>query len=56
MSRFTFPDTHGDLLGAHISTKGGLHTVFDRAAEINASRHRALREEWESVEGEGDDR
>ena len=37
MSRFTFPDTHGDLLGAHISTKGGLHTVFDRAAEINAS-------------------
>jgi deoxyribonuclease-4 len=37
MTRFTFPDTHGDLLGAHISTKGGLHTVFDRAAEINAS-------------------
>ena len=37
MSRFTFPDTHGDLLGAHISTKGGLHTVFDRATEINAS-------------------
>jgi deoxyribonuclease-4 len=37
MSRFTFPDTDGDLLGAHISTKGGLHTVFDRAAEINAS-------------------
>ncbi len=37
MSRFAFPDTHGDLLGAHISTKGGLHTAFDRAAEINAS-------------------
>jgi deoxyribonuclease IV len=37
MSRFAFPDTHGDLLGAHISTKGGLHTVFDRAAEISAS-------------------
>lgn len=37
MSRFTFPDTHGDLLGAHISTKGGLHTVFERAAEIKAS-------------------
>jgi deoxyribonuclease-4 len=37
MSRFSFPDTHGDLIGAHISTKGGLHTVFDRAAEINAS-------------------
>ena len=37
MSRFAFPDTHGDLLGAHISTKGGLHTVFERAAEISAS-------------------
>lgn len=37
MTRFTFPDTQGDLLGAHISTKGGLHTVFERAAEINAS-------------------
>jgi deoxyribonuclease IV len=37
MSRFTFPDADGDLLGAHISTKGGLHTVFDRASEINAS-------------------
>jgi deoxyribonuclease-4 len=37
MTRFTFPDIHDDLLGAHISTKGGLHTVFERAAEINAS-------------------
>jgi deoxyribonuclease IV len=37
MSRFAFPDTHGDLLGAHISTKGGLHNVFERAAEISAS-------------------
>ena len=37
MSRFTFPDAPGDLLGAHISTKGGLHTVFDRASEIDAS-------------------
>jgi deoxyribonuclease-4 len=37
MSRFTFPDSHGDLLGAHISTKGGLHTAFDRANEIDAS-------------------
>jgi deoxyribonuclease IV len=37
MNRFAFPDSHGDLLGAHISTKGGLHTVFERAAEINAS-------------------
>ena len=37
MSRFQFPDTDGDLLGAHISTRGGLHTVFDRAAAVNAS-------------------
>jgi len=37
MTRFAFPDSHGDLLGAHISTKGGLHTVFDRATEIDAS-------------------
>jgi deoxyribonuclease-4 len=37
MSRLTFPDTDEDLLGAHISTKGGLHTVFERAAEISAS-------------------
>ena len=37
MSRFRFPDAPGDLIGAHISTKGGLHTVFERAQEINAS-------------------
>jgi deoxyribonuclease-4 len=37
MSRFHFPDDHGDLIGAHISTKGGLHTVFGRAQEINAT-------------------
>jgi deoxyribonuclease-4 len=37
MSRFAFPDAPGDLIGAHISTKGGLHTIFDRAAEIDAS-------------------
>src|SRR5438270_8451169 len=37
MSRFSFPDAPGDLIGAHISTKGGLHTVFERAAAINAS-------------------
>lgn len=35
--RFTFPDAPGDLIGAHISTKGGLHTIFDRAAAIDAS-------------------
>ena len=37
MSRFSFPDAPGDLIGAHISTKGGVHTVFDRAAAIDAS-------------------
>jgi deoxyribonuclease-4 len=37
MSRFRFPDVPGDLIGAHISTKGGLHTVFERAAAIEAS-------------------
>jgi len=36
-SRFSFPDAPGDLIGAHISTKGGLHTVFERAAAIEAS-------------------
>src|SRR5687768_16338847 len=37
MSRFAFPDAPGDLIGAHLSTKGGLHTVFERAAAIKAS-------------------
>jgi deoxyribonuclease-4 len=37
MSRFAFPDAPGDLIGAHISTKGGLHTVFERASAIDAS-------------------
>jgi deoxyribonuclease-4 len=37
MSRFAFPDAPGDLIGAHISTKGGLHTVFERAAAIEAT-------------------
>jgi deoxyribonuclease IV len=37
MSRFSFSDARGDLIGAHISTKGGLHTVFERAAAIEAS-------------------
>ena len=31
-----FPRTKGDLIGAHISTRGGLHTVFERAAAIEA--------------------
>lgn len=37
MSRFTFPDAPGDLIGAHLSTKGGLHTMFERATAIDAS-------------------
>lgn len=37
MSRFHFPNAPGDLIGAHLSTKGGLHTVFERAAAIDAS-------------------
>lgn len=37
MSRFAFPDAPGDLIGAHISTKGGLHTVFERASAIEAT-------------------
>jgi len=37
MSRFAFPDAPGDLIGAHLSTKGGLHTVFERATAIEAS-------------------
>jgi deoxyribonuclease-4 len=37
MARFSFPDAPGDLLGAHISTKGGLPTAFERAAAIEAS-------------------
>ncbi|MGZ8831162.1 MAG: deoxyribonuclease IV [Thermoanaerobaculia bacterium] len=36
VSRHHFPDS-GDLIGAHLSTKGGLHTVFERAAAIQAS-------------------
>ena len=37
MTRFSFPDAPGDLLGAHISTQGGLHTVFERASAIKAT-------------------
>jgi deoxyribonuclease-4 len=34
---FRFPATAGDLIGAHLSTRGGLHTVFERASAIQAS-------------------
>jgi deoxyribonuclease-4 len=37
MSRFSFPNAPGDLLGAQISTQGGLIRIFDRAAAIDAS-------------------
>jgi deoxyribonuclease-4 len=37
MSRFRFHSDTTDFIGAHISTKGGLHTVFERAAAIDAS-------------------
>jgi len=37
MPRFRYSEKHGDLIGAHLSTKGGLHTAFDRAAELNVS-------------------
>jgi deoxyribonuclease-4 len=37
MSRFTFPGSTGDLIGAHLSTRGGLATVFERASAIDAS-------------------
>lgn len=36
-NRFAFPTSTGDLIGAHLSTKGGLPTVFGRAAAIDAS-------------------
>lgn len=35
--RFSFPDAPGDLIGAHISTQGGLSTIFERAAAVEAS-------------------
>jgi deoxyribonuclease-4 len=37
MPHFRYSPKYGDLIGAHISTRGGVHTVFERAAAINAS-------------------
>src|SRR5213592_2731529 len=37
MPRFRYSEKHGDLIGAHLSTKGGLHTVFERATALNVS-------------------
>ena len=36
-SRFRFPSSAGDLIGAHLSTRGGLHTAFERAAIVGAT-------------------
>lgn len=36
-NRLHFPDSPGDLLGAHVSTRGGLHTAIERAEAIGAS-------------------
>jgi deoxyribonuclease-4 len=35
--RFSFPDAPGDLIGAHISTQGGVASIFDRATAIDAA-------------------
>ncbi|HEU5162262.1 MAG TPA: deoxyribonuclease IV [Thermoanaerobaculia bacterium] len=37
MNRFSYPDAPGDLIGAHLSTKGGVCTIFERAKRVNAS-------------------
>jgi deoxyribonuclease-4 len=37
MSRFSFPSHSGDFLGAHMSTKGGLTSMFARGRAIEAS-------------------
>ena len=37
MPRFHYHHKHGDLIGAHVSTRGGLHTSFERADAINAA-------------------
>lgn len=37
MPRFRYSQKHGDLIGAHLSTRGGLHTVFERANALNVS-------------------
>ena len=35
--RFRFPDTGTDLIGAHLSTRGGLDTVFERRRATDSS-------------------
>ncbi len=36
MTRLRFPDAPGDLIGAHLSTKGGVCTIFERAKRVDA--------------------
>ena len=36
-SRFAFPRSAGDMIGAHLSTRGGLPTAFERAGIVGAS-------------------
>ena len=36
-NRFQYPTSSGDLIGAHLSTRGGLPTVWERASKVNAS-------------------
>ena len=35
--RFRFGSQHGDLIGAHVSTRGGLNTAFDRGDAVRAN-------------------
>ena len=37
MSRFKYTESAGDLIGAHLSTRGGLHTAFERASIVGAT-------------------
>jgi deoxyribonuclease IV len=36
LNRFEFLDAPGDLLGAHLSTRGGVTTIFERANRVDA--------------------
>ena len=58
MHRFTFPDAPGDLIGAHLSTRGGLHTAFERATAIDAASAAIFAKnsnQWKGKELTGDD-
>ena len=58
MPRFRYSEKHGDLIGAHLSTKGGLHTVFERATALNVSAVALFAKnsnQWEGKELTDDD-